>query len=269
MPALKKDCFDQDTLATRQYTFADVVVNGEQLPVTFRHQLQGAGSQYKYSIAPGSPDQDISFSAKATVTARTETDFKNLSGAGFDYLQPGQELTPAELAMFAKKYAKPYTKGVVLGGGYNKTVQLIYEKTPDELQREWLQSEQVGYSQHSSIVMSKDAPAKAMAFDLAVGICGAFDYENGEFWVKLLRRGDWRMKLNGFQEAVDYYSTGKLNKDHSKDFMNRPNDILPKGQFGVVNEYYHSTTVKPARHNEIYNTETSNLQWDMPDPLNV
>jgi hypothetical protein len=102
-----------------------------------------------------------------------------------------------------------------------------------------------------------------------VGICRAFDHENGEFWVKLLRRGDWRMKLNGFQEAVDYYSTGKLNKDHSKDFMNRPNDILPKGQFGVVNEYYHSTTVKPARHNEIYNTETSNLQWDMPDPLNV
>ena len=76
MPALKKDCFDQDTLATRQYTFADVVVNGEQLPVTFRHQLQGAGSQYKYSIAPGSPDQDISFSAKATVIARTEADFK-------------------------------------------------------------------------------------------------------------------------------------------------------------------------------------------------
>ncbi|TKU64320.1 DUF3274 domain-containing protein, partial [Citrobacter sp. wls715] len=190
-------------------------------------------------------------------------------GAGFDYLQPGQELTPAELAMFAKKYAKPYTKGVVLGGGYNKSVKLIYEKTPDELEKEWMKSEQVGYSQHSSIVMSKDAPAKAMAFDLAVGICGAFDYENGEFWVKLLRRGDWRMKLNGFQETVDYYNTGKLNKDHTKDFMNRPDDILPKGQFGVVNEYCHSTTVKPARHNEIYNTETPNLQWDMPKPLNV
>lgn len=269
MPALKKDCFDQDTLATRQYTFADVVVNGEQLPVTFRHQLQGAGSQYKYSIVPGSPDQDISFSAKATVIARTETDFRNLSGAGFDYLQPGQELTPAELAMFAKKYSKPYTKGVVLGGGYNKTVQLIYEKTPDELQKEWLQSKQVGYSQHSSIVMSKDAPAKAMPFDLAVGICRAFDQENGEFWVKLLRRGDWRMKLNGLPRTVDYYNTGKLSKDRTKDFMNRPDDILPKGQFGVVNEYYHSTTVKPARHNEIYNTETPNLQWDMPDPLNV
>jgi hypothetical protein len=117
--------------------------------------------------------------------------------------------------------------------------------------------------------MSKDAPAKAMAFDLAVGICRAFDYENGEFWVKLLRRGDWRMKKNGFLDAVNYYNTGKLSEDRTKDFMNKLDDILPKGVFGVVNEFCHSTTVKPARHNEIYNTEISNLQWDMPKPINV
>lgn len=132
-----------------------------------------------------------------------------------------------------------------------------------------MHSDPVGYSQHSSIVMSKDAPAKAMAFDLAVGICRAFDYENSEFWVKLLRRGDWRMKKNGLPSTVDYYNTGILNNLYTKQFMNRPDDILPKGMFGVVNEYCHSTIVKPARHNEIYNTEISNLQWDMPEPLNV
>lgn len=269
MPTLKKGSFNQDTGFTKQYTFSDVVINGEQLPVTFKHQLQGVESKYKYSLEPDSPDQVISFSAKATTISRTETDIKNLSGAGFDFLQPGRELTPAELTMFSNKYGKRYTKGAVLGGGYNKTVQLIYEKTADELKKEWMHSDPVGYSQHSSIVMSKDAPAKAMAFDLAVGICRAFDYENGEFWVKLLRRGDWRMKKNGFLDAVNYYNTGKLSEDRTKDFMNKLDDILPKGVFGVVNEFCHSTTVKPARHNEIYNTEISNLQWDMPKPINV
>lgn len=269
MPALKKGSFNQDTGFTKQYTFSDVVINGEQLPVTFKHQLQGGESKYQYSLEPDSPDQVISFSAKATTISRTETDIKSLSGAGFDFLQPGRELTPAELTMFSNKYGKRYTKGVVLGGGYNKTVQLIYEKTADELKKEWMHSDPVGYSQHSSIVMSKDAPAKAMAFDLAVGICRAFDYENGEFWVKLLRRGDWRMKKNGLQKTVDYYDTGILNKADTKDYMNKPDDILPKGKFGVVNEFYHSTTVKPAKYNEIYNTEISNLQWDMPESLNV
>ena len=77
------------------------------------------------------------------------------------------------------------------------------------------------------------------------------------------------MKRNGFSDAVNYYNAGVLNDLYTKPFMNRPDDILPKGQFGVVNEYCHSTTVKPARHNEIYNAETLNLQWDMPKPLNV
>lgn len=133
MPALK-DCFDQDTLQQPDNTFADVVVNGDR-SVTFRHQLQGAGSQYKYSIVPGFTIRTSHFRQKPRLLRALRQISRNLSGAGFDYLQPGQELTPAELAMFAKKYSKPYTKGVVLGGGYNKTVQLIYEKTPDELQK--------------------------------------------------------------------------------------------------------------------------------------
>ncbi|WP_410753171.1 hypothetical protein [Citrobacter youngae] len=60
-----------------------------------------------------------------------------------------------------------------------------------------------------------------------------------------------------------------LNNRKTKIYMNKPNDILPTGEFGVVNEYCHSTLVQPARHNEIYNTETPNLQWGMPKPLNV
>ena len=71
MPTLKKGSFNQYTGFTKQYTFSDVVINGEQLPVTFKHQLQGVESKYKYSLEPDSPDQVISFSAKATTISRT------------------------------------------------------------------------------------------------------------------------------------------------------------------------------------------------------
>ena len=77
------------------------------------------------------------------------------------------------------------------------------------------------------------------------------------------------MKKNGFSDTVEYYKSGVLNNRKTKIYMNKPDEILPKGEFGVVNEYCHSTIVKPARHNEIYNTEISNLQWDMPGSLNV
>uniref|UniRef100_UPI0028B0C405 T6SS effector phospholipase Tle3 domain-containing protein n=1 Tax=Atlantibacter sp. TaxID=1903473 RepID=UPI0028B0C405 len=65
MPELKKGAFVQDTFQTKEYTFRDVVINGEQLPETFQHVLQGSGNQYHYTINPESPDQYISFSAKA------------------------------------------------------------------------------------------------------------------------------------------------------------------------------------------------------------
>ncbi len=46
--------------------------------------------------------------------------------------------------------------------------------------------------------------------------------------------------------------------------MNKPNDILPTGQFGVVNEFQNATTVRPSRDLAAGNQEVANLQWDMP-----
>ena len=85
--------------------------------------------------------------------------------------------------------------------------------------------------------MSEFAPSHAMAFDLAIGQCKAFDYQQGKFWEGLLHRADWRDPLNGFRDARDYYRTGKLSEPRTKFFMNRPNDILPTGEFGIVNDY--------------------------------
>lgn len=269
MPELKSGSFNQDSAVTKKYTFDDVVVNGEQLPVTFKHQLQGADSGYKYPVDPESPDQAISFSAKANSLARTEMDIKNTDWIGLGHLLPGHELTSAELKIFSKEYGKNYIKGTVAKGAYKNIVKLYHEKSADDLEKEWMQADPVGYSQHSSIVMSKDAPSKAMAFDLAVGKCAAFDVRFGAFWIELIQRADWRNRLNGFEDTREYYKTGKLNIRLTKEFMNKPDMILPNGEFGVVNEFYNSTTVKPAQRNEIANEEVSNIQWDMPKPLNV
>ncbi|WP_313083620.1 DUF3274 domain-containing protein, partial [Atlantibacter sp.] len=200
---------------------------------------------------------------------RTETEVRSLKGCGFGHLPAGYLLSSAELDLLSREYKRNYISGVVLGKNSSDSVQLVHEKTPEELEKEWKQSDPVGYSQHSSIVMSNDAPAKAMAFDLAIGKCKSFDYKEGQFWIDLLCRADWRIGRNGFEETRQYYKTGRLHERNTKFFMNKPDDALPKGEYGVVNEYYNSTVVKPARRSEINNTEEMNLQWAMPEPKNV
>jgi hypothetical protein len=98
----------------------------------------------------------------------------------------------------------------------------------DELEKEWMKADPVSYSQHSSIVASEYAPSHAMAFDLAIGQCRAFDYKAGKFWEDLLHRADWRDPQNGFKPAVDYYRAGKLPEALTKWFMNKPDDVCPK-----------------------------------------
>ncbi|WP_448886804.1 effector protein Tle3 domain-containing protein [Enterobacter hormaechei] len=145
-------------------------------------------------------------------------------------------------------------------------VTLTWKKTPEELQAEWQKIDPVGYSQHSSIVMSEFVPSHAMAFDLAIGQCKSFDYQAGKFWEGLLHRADWRDPQNGNQFAKDYYKTGRLNEQFTKNYMNKPDEVLPTGEFGVKNQFNISTTVKPSRDLAIGNQEIANLQWAMPKP---
>jgi hypothetical protein len=103
-----------------------------------------------------------------------------------------------------------------------------------------------------------------MAFDLAIGQCRSFDYKAGKFWEALLHRADWRDPLNTNLQAVEYYRSGKLPDETTKWFMNRPDDILPTGNFGVINEFNNATTVKPSHDLATGNQEVANLQWEIP-----
>jgi hypothetical protein len=157
-----------------------------------------------------------------------------------------------------------------------RNLTLVWLKNRDELEEEWKKADPVGYSQHSSIVMSEFAPSHAMAFDLAIGQCKSFDFKAGRFWEDLLHRADWRDPLNKNSYATDYYKTGRLNKENTKDFMNKPQNVLPKGCFGVVNDY---VGTRPNQRNKLEidtgivksaSFEEKNiLQWDMPRALSL
>jgi Protein of unknown function (DUF3274) len=278
LPPFSKGDFDPRGMSNASYTFNDVVVNGEELPETFTFKLQGQDNHpdddpkscdipYHSNVDPDSPDQTISYSAKAGAINRTRSATYAISSRTNYSWVPGHILTREELLMESYDRKVTVIKGVVTGTRDFRNLQLTWLKSREELEKEWMQTDPVGYSQHSSIVMSEFAPSHAMAFDLAIGQCKSFDYQEGKFWEGLLHRADWRDPQNGFPDAKEYYRTGKLSEPRTKFYMNKPENVLPKGDFGVSNKFFNSTKVIPARYPEIHNAEADNLQWNMPKPL--
>lgn len=266
--------FKTTPVMNASYNYQDVIVNGEELPETFTFKLMGEDNHpdddpktcdtpYEGDINPESPDQNISYSAKAGVISRTFTENFPISNRMPYSWRPGHVLTKEEREIESAERQKEVINGVVVGNKEHMELELTWLKTREELEREWLATDPVGYSQHSSIVMSEFSPSHAMAFDLAIGQCKSFDFRDGQFWADLLHRADWRDPKNGFDDALEYYRSGQLPIG-TKDFMSKPDRILPKD---VVNQYFNSTTVTPARYPEIHNHEVVNLQWDMPKPL--
>jgi len=270
-------------LSNARYTACDVVVNGEELPQTFTFKLQGQDNHpdndphtsdkpYTAYIDPDSPDACISYSAKAYAIPRTKSATYALNSYERLLWRPGHILTESELGVetYGMKerigHRATVIHGVVSGSQDFPRLTLTWLRPREELEKEWKKSDPVSYSQHSSIVMSEFAPSHAMAFDLAIGQCRSFDYKAGEFWESLLHRADWRDPLNSFKPAADYYRTGKLTDETTKWFMNKPEEVLPKGDFGVENQFNNATKVIPSRDLAAGNQEVANLQWDMPKP---
>jgi|GEM_PF-117090 len=267
LPMANKGDFITSKMTCATYCYCDVIINGEALPETFTYKLQGQDNHppYETRVDPNSPDQEISYSAKAGVISRTVTEtFPIISRMPYSWT-PGHILTKEELVIESRERKKDVSKGVVSGTKGHMDLQLTWFKTREELEEEWKKTELVGYSQHSSIVMSEFSPSHAMAFDLAIGQCKAFDYQGGKFWEELLQRADWRDPMNGNIFAKEYYSTGKLSEQDTKRYMNKPDEVLPKD---VENQYFGGKTKTiPAKYPDIHNTEVPNLQWDMPKPL--
>ncbi|MCE0799402.1 DUF3274 domain-containing protein [Buttiauxella sp. S04-F03] len=278
MSPKNKGDFSTTPVMNAGYSYSDVVINGEELPEPFIFELQGERNKkdddpatwdtpYEAYIDPDSPDAYISYSAKAYAVKRTDSATYSVSHYQSLNWRPGHVLTPEELKVESVGRKHEVIRGVVTGTKDFQNVTLTWLKTPEELQAEWQKTDPVGYSQHSSIVMSELAPSHAMAFDLALGQCKAFDYKAGKFWEDLLHRADWRDPLNGNSATKEYYRSGKLPQAQTKNHMNRPDEVLPKGDFGVENQFNNPTTIQPSRDLSAGNQETPNLQWAMPKPM--
>lgn len=285
LPQRKEGDAKYSFLPNASYRAHDVVVNGEELPEPFIFKLQGQDNHpdndpktsdkpYTYYIDPDSPDAYISYSAKASAIKRTDSAMYMLNSYQRISWKPGHVLTPDELNVESNDREHTVIHGEVTGSKDYPVLSITWMKTREELEKEWKKADPVSYSQHSSIVMSEFAPSHAMAFDLAIGQCKSFDYKAGKFWESLLHRADWRDPQNGYPFAKEYYRTGKLDNVTTKFFMNKPDDILPKGDFGVENDYagirprprnlmdIETGTVRPGDFQEI-----KLLQWEMPKPM--
>lgn len=128
-------------------------------------------------------------------------------------------------------------------------------------------------SHHSGITNSLEAPAKIMAYDLAIGVVeniSATDQKLLNSWRVL---ADWRHPENTDPETFQYAHKGILPKELKK-AMNYPSKHMPKDDGMVVNDYYHDALIDEGTQwakevemaQEKYKKLTEPPQWVLPDP---
>lgn len=274
-PAALKGDFEYSSVTNASYSFHDVIPTGETLPEPFIFTLMGqlnpldetADPDKAYKAPVSGNDALVSYHARAGETARTkEVTVDSPPYTPFREMQPGHVMTGSELRVLSAWQMHEVISARVTGTSMaDKQIVMRRTLTEAELHKLFSKSDDVMFSQHSSIVMSEKVPELAMAYDLAVGPCRSFDVEHGEFWARLMRLADWREA--GTMEVLHYYHEGVLPKEDTKPFMNKPDKVLPTGEHGVVNEFRPQKT-KPSRFGYTpFPAKSENapeLQWPMP-----
>jgi hypothetical protein len=266
------------------YNFKDITVDAPVLPVSFQFKLGGQDNAEEHKKNPNIPaepyrttlsgnDPDISKTALADEQFIRET---RAIPDGFGFLRDQHNFTGVELATLSEIYQIDAIRAVAVAptrGMMVTQVEITRRMNDAELEEAVMNAKNnIQISQHSSIVTSKDVPEKAMAYDLAIGECQAFEHK--DIWEGLLLRADWRQAANPLVEVTNYYRNGQLPPEF-KPLMNKPEREhgAPKGQFGVVNDYAPSKT-RQTPHKDIYgqigtdiSEPVTELQWAMPKPL--
>ncbi|MBF7955843.1 DUF3274 domain-containing protein [Rahnella victoriana] len=249
-----------DDSADTGFSFTDVTVNAPVLPDPFVFQLMAQGKGYKAALSGNDPKI-----AKAAMKAeRFPAECIDVpASAQFQYLDNGVALNEAQLEELRSQYPWDIVSGIYHElNGYFRQLVLLRRMTDKELDRAIKMD--TTFSQHSSIVTNIEVAQKSTAFDLAIGQCQAFEYQ--EFWEGLLLKADWRREMNPDPNVKAYYRDGLLPFDDIKKFMNHPElpKGMPLGELGVMNDY--GAREKP----NVLGTGTTNvLQWEMPKPLLV
>ncbi|QLK62226.1 DUF3274 domain-containing protein [Enterobacteriaceae bacterium Kacie_13] len=266
------------------YDFKNITVDAPILPATFQFKLGGQDNAEEHKKNPNIPadpyrtrlsglDPNVAKTALANEQFIHET---RPLPAGLGYIRDQHTFDAAELTVLSEAYQIEAIRALATGPMRNMIatqVEITRRMNDAELEEAVNNAKNdIQISQHSSIVTSKDVPEKAMAYDLAIGECQAFEHK--DIWEGLLLRADWRQAANPLVEVTNYYRNGQLPPEF-KTLMNKPEREhgAPKGQFGVVNDYAPSKT-RQTPPKDIYGqigTDTSEpvteLQWAMPKPL--
>ena len=122
-------------------------------------------------------------------------------------VQASTQQVQAQLA--AAGYKNQVLKAWFMGIPTSEQTQYLVQRyeTPDEATAR-LGKRTAPWSQHSAITLHAETIEKCMAYDLAIGLCVAFD--NQSLWWDLIRQADWRNRRNPDQDAKTYYNSGIL-----------------------------------------------------------
>ena len=160
--------------------------------------------------------------------------------------------------------------------GQENKIFVKYYKPQQEVETEVgkeVDEEKDTSSHHSGITNSLEAPAKIMAYDLAIGSIENISATQQTLLNSWRVLADWRHPENTDPENFQYVHKGILPKDLKK-AMNYPSKHMPKDDGMVVNDFYHDPlidqSVQQAKELELakekYQKLTEKPQWVLPDP---
>lgn len=262
-----------------KYDFEGITVNAPILPVPFRFIGHGENNPEPYHTKLDKIDIEIAKAAMANevfipLTAPLPQE------PVFNSLDSGDYITGTQLMRIQEHYPEHKLvsgiAAIMIPGASKPTHVVLQRRMTDAELTEAVTDKRnnITFNQHSGIVANPDVPRKAMAYDLAIGQCVAFEHK--DFWDNLLLRADWRRPGNPDSDTCKYYAEGIFPKG-IKDQMNKPEageKPMPTGKYGVLNDYDAIRTVKypfrvpyGAKNIDISQTQfTTELQWPMPDP---
>ena len=280
-----------NTLATGDITTAPYIlttrlINGEPVPETMIYTVDKPGGKTKLSRAIHYNDiynRDNQFIEKLEIQSRPEIidrpdyipekKIKKLDENDTSSTFITDELQLQKLLDEHPEWDRgiEYASYVV---GKEDKIFVMYRKPQQEVETEVgkkVDEEEDTSSHHSGITNSLQAPAKIMAYDLAIGAI-----ENISATQQTLLNGwrvlaDWRHPENTDPETFQYVHKGILPKE-IKSAMNYPYKFMPEGEKLVVNNFYHSKPNKKDKHIEEelekpkYQKLTKPPQWMLPDP---
>lgn len=279
------DNYSTGDIQTAPFILTERIINGEEVPETMIYQVDQPGDKTKLSRAIHYGDiynknpQKIEKLKQGTI---------NVTVPRPSYIPPSNPIdlfgkpviTDPVLLKKLNDDLKLSDRGIkcfrYIGnndmGKDKDQIRIYYYLSNQQLKdaiRDLVDSEEDKSSHHSGITNSKEAPAKIMAYDLALGVVNGITPQDQRLLFEWRAIADWRHPENNDTETVLYSRYGILPKP-IKEAMNYPTKHMPIGKDMVDNSFYHDPSSKTIVVKELmkekYRKLSEKPQWPLPDP---